>query len=76
MTFATKVLEDYMEMGKMIAKWLTNHQDIIQVYNHEVVKKFKKGLIYQMLKSRVGIGQSEGHNIPLKEAKMHQEYRA
>ena len=75
-TFVTKMLEDYMEMGKMVAKQLTEHQDIIQVYNHEVVKNVKKGLIHQMLKSRGGIGQSEGHNNPFKEAKMHQECRA
>ena len=49
-----KVLEDYMEMGKMVAKQLTEHQDIIQVYNHEVVKKDKKHLIHQILKSRGG----------------------
>ena len=38
-TFAMKVLEDYAEMGKMVTKQLTEHQDIIQVYNHEAVKK-------------------------------------
>ena len=37
-----KMLEDYMEMGKMVAKQLTEHQDIIQVYDHEVVKKAEK----------------------------------
>ena len=37
-----KILEDYAEIGKMVAKWLTEHQDIIQVYNHEAVKKAKK----------------------------------
>ena len=31
-------------MGKMVAKWLTEHQDIIQLYNHEAVKKVEKGL--------------------------------
>ena len=41
-TFGTKVLEDFMKMGKMVAKQLTEHQDIIQVYNHEVVEKVKK----------------------------------
>ena len=28
-TFVTKMLEDYAEMGKMVAKQLTEHQDII-----------------------------------------------
>ena len=28
-TFVTKMLEDYMEMGKIVAKQLTVHQDII-----------------------------------------------
>ena len=28
-TFVMKMLEDYMEMGKMIAKRLTDNQDII-----------------------------------------------
>ena len=37
--FVTKALEDYAEMDKMVAKWLTKHQDIIQVYDHEAVKK-------------------------------------
>ena len=50
------MLEDYLEMGKIIAKWLTEHQDIIYVYNHEVVEKVKKCLIHQMLKSRGGVG--------------------
>ena len=27
--FITKALEDYMEMGKMVAKQLSEHQDII-----------------------------------------------
>ena len=27
--FITKMLEDYMKMGKMVAKQLTEHQDII-----------------------------------------------
>ena len=74
-TFVTKVLEDYMEISKMVAKWLTEHQDIKQVYDHEVVWKVKKRLIHQRLKSRGGIGQSEGHNNPFKEAKMHQKFR-
>ena len=41
-----KVLDDYTEMGKMVAKWLTEHQDIIQVYNHKAVKKVEKGMIH------------------------------
>ena len=45
-TFVMKVLEDYTEMGKIVAKWLTEHQDIIQVYNHKVVKKVEKRLIH------------------------------
>ena len=36
-TFVMKALEDYTEMGKMVAKQLTEHQDIIQVYNYKVV---------------------------------------
>ena len=28
-TFVTKMLEDYSQMGKMVAKRLTEHQDII-----------------------------------------------
>ena len=28
-TFVTKMLEDYLQMGKMVAKRLTEHQDII-----------------------------------------------
>ena len=28
-TFVTKTLEDYSQMGKMVAKQLTEHQDII-----------------------------------------------
>ena len=65
-----KMLEDYTEMGKMVAKQLTEHQNIIQVYDHEVVEKVEKCLIHQMLKSRGGVGQLEGHNKPFKEAKM------
>ena len=65
-----KVLEDYTEMGKMVTKWLTEHQDIIQVYDHKVVKKVKKRLIHQTLESRGGVGQSEGHTKPFEEAKM------
>ena len=30
-----KVLEDYTDMGKIVANQLTEHQDIIQVYDHE-----------------------------------------
>ena len=61
-----------MEMGKMVAKQLTEHQDIIQVYNHEAVEKVEKHLIHQMIKNRGGVGQSKGHNNPFEEAKMHQ----
>ena len=63
-------------MGKMITKQLTEHQDIIQVYDHEVVKKVEKRLIYQMLKGRRCVGQSEGHNNLFKESKMHKEVGA
>ena len=34
-----------------------------------MVKKVKKRLIHQTLKSRGGIGQSEGHKNPFEEAK-------
>ena len=40
-----KALEDYAEIGKIVAKQLAEHQDIIQVYNHEAVEKVKKHLI-------------------------------
>ena len=60
----------------MVAKQLTEHQDIIKVYHHEAVKKVEKCLIHQMQESRGGIGQSEGHNNPFEEAKMHQKCRA
>ena len=40
--FVIKVLENYVEMGKMVTKQLTEHQGVIQVYNHKVVKKVKK----------------------------------
>ena len=43
-------------MGKIFAKQLTEHQDIIQVYDHEVVKKVEKCLTHQTLKSRGGVG--------------------
>ena len=66
-----KVLEDYTEMGKMVAKQLTEHQDIIQIYDCKVVQKVEKYLIHRKLKSRLGIGQSKGNNNPFKEAKMH-----
>ena len=59
----------------MVTKQLTEHQDIIQVYYHEVVKKVEKHLIYQMLKSEGGVGQSKGHNNLFKESQMHQECR-
>ena len=68
-----KVLEDYAEMGKMVIKWLTEHQDIIYVYDHKVVEKVEKGLIHQMLKGRGCIRQSEGHNNRFKESKTHQK---
>ena len=41
-----KALEDYVEMSKMVTKWLTEPQDIIQVYDHEAVEKVKKCLIH------------------------------
>ena len=73
--FVTKMLEDYSQMGKMVAKQLTEHQDIIEVYNHKMVKKLEKCLVHQMLKSRGGVGQSEGHYNPFKEAKTCQKCR-
>ena len=60
--FVTKALEDYAEMGKMVAKQLTENQYIIQVYDHDVAEKVKKRLIHEMLKGRRCIGQSEGYN--------------
>ena len=66
-----KALEDYIEMDKMVSKQLTEDQDIIRVYDHELAEKGEKRLIHQMLKSRGGVGQSEGHNNPFKEAKTH-----
>ena len=71
-----KVLEDYTEMSKMVAKQLTEHQDIIQVYDYKAVEKVAKHLIHQTLKSRGGVGQSKGHNNPFEEAKTHQECKA
>ena len=71
-----KVLEHYTEMGKMVAKQLTEHQDIIQVYDHEAVKKIKKRLIHETLKGRGCIGQSKGHNNPFKESKTLHERAA
>ena len=71
--FVMKVLEDYTEMGKMVTKQLTEHQDIIQVYNHKAVKKIEKGPIHQTLNGRGFIGQSKGHNNPFELSKMHQE---
>ena len=41
-TFVMKALEDYTEIGKMVANQLTEQQDIIYVYDHKVVKKVKK----------------------------------
>ena len=71
--FVMEELEDYIEMGKLVAKWLTEHRDIIQVYGHKVVKKVKKCLIHQMLKGRGCVRQSKGHNNPFEESKMYQE---
>ena len=70
-----KVLEDYMEMGKMITKRLNEHQDIIQLYDHKAVKKDEKRLVHYMLKSRGDFGQSEGHNNPFEEAKICKKHR-
>ena len=72
-TFVMKTLEDYAKMGKMVTKQLTEHQDIIQVYNHKAVEKVEKCLIHQTLKSRGGVGQSKGHKKPFKEARVRQE---
>ena len=44
--FVTKALDDYTDIGKMVCKQLNENQDIIQVYDHEAVKKVKKGLIH------------------------------
>ena len=71
--FVTKMLEDYTEMDKMVTKQLTEYKDIIQVHDHTMVKKVKKCLTHQMLKSRGGVGQSKGHNNQFEEAKTHQE---
>ena len=49
-----KVLKDYMEMGKIVAKQFTEHQDIIQVYDYKAVEKVEKRLIHQMLKGKKG----------------------
>ena len=68
-----KVLEDYLEMGKIVSKQLTGHQDIIQVYDHKVVEKIEKCLIHQMLKGRGWVGQFKGHNNLFEKAKTHQE---
>ena len=35
-----------MEMGKMVAKQLTEHQDIFKVYDRKSSKKVKKHLIH------------------------------
>ena len=40
-----------------------------------MVDKVEKCLIHQTLKSRVGVGPSEGHNNPFEEVKMRQECR-
>ena len=61
-SFVTKALEGYTEMGRMVAKQLTEHPDIIQVYDYKAVKKVEKCLVHQTLKSREGVGQFEGHN--------------
>ena len=75
-TFVKKALEDYIEIGKIVAKQLIGHQDTIQIYDYEAVEKVEKRLIHQTLKSKGSVGQSEGHNNPLEEAKTHQECRA
>ena len=49
-----------MEMGKMVTKQLAENQDIIQVYDHEVVKKAEKFLMHQTLKSRGGLDNPKG----------------
>ena len=72
--FVVKVLEDYAEMGKMVAKQCTKHQDMIQVYDQEVVEKVKKHLIHETLKGRGCVGQSKGYNNLFQESKMHQEH--
>ena len=41
-----------------------------------MVEKVEKRLAYHMLKSKGGVGQSEGHYNPFEEAKMRQECRA
>ena len=74
--FVTKAVEDYVEIGKMVAEQLTEQQDIIQVYDHKVVKKVEKGLIHQMLKVWGCVGHFKGHNNPFEESKILQECRA
>ena len=49
--FVALALKDYTKIGKMVAKGLTEHQDIIQVFNHEAVKKIEKCLIHQTQKT-------------------------
>ena len=71
--FVTKALEEYVEMGKMVTKQLTEHQDIIQVYDQEVVDKVENCLIHQILKGKGCVGQSKGHNNPFKESKTYQK---
>ena len=66
--FVIKALEDYAEMSKMVAKRLTEQQDIIQIYDHKAVEKVKKYLIHQTPKDRGCIGQSKGHDNPFKES--------
>ena len=39
------MLEDYMEMGKMVAKWLTEHPDINQVYDHKAVENIRVDIL-------------------------------
>ena len=41
-----------------------------------MVEKVEKRLVHQTLKSRGGVGQSEGHYNPFEEAKTRQECRA
>ena len=56
-------------MGKMVTKQLTEHQDIIQIYDQEVAKKVENRLVHQMLKGKGCIGQSKGHNNPFNSPK-------
>ena len=70
-----KALEDYAVMGKLVTKQLTEHHDIIQIYDHKAVEKVEKYLIHHTLKGRGCVRQSEGHNSPFEESKMYQQCR-